>query len=227
MALDFITHLSTTEHGHGIIAIFVDKITRRVRLVPFNTLNTAKTVTSIFLNNVFKLHDLADSFVLDRDPKFTSRFWKQLTTLFGIRLKMSTSRYTQTDGLTKNMNRLGSDFLRCNCNQYQRKWDVLLRATEFVTSSSIVAFTRTTPFKVHFGWPPKYPLDALSGPTKLFVQNALNLRTRLATALKDAQFSTCSAQARQDIYNGKLFNAPTYKVGEDVFLSQKLFTTTA
>ena len=42
----------------------------------------------------------------DRDPKFTSKFWKCLMELCGLKLKMSSNRHPQTDGSSEIMNRI-------------------------------------------------------------------------------------------------------------------------
>lgn len=118
--MDFITHLPTTKQGHDTVTTIVDKLTQRDHRVHYNTSDVAETVADIFSNNVFKLRGLPDSLVSNRDPKFASQFWKQLTTLCDIRLKMSTSRHPQTVGATEIMNRMVSDFLRCYCDQNQR-----------------------------------------------------------------------------------------------------------
>jgi hypothetical protein len=47
------------------------------------------------------LHGLPDEIVSDRDPKFTSKFWQELMDLCGVKLKISSSRYPQTNGLRR------------------------------------------------------------------------------------------------------------------------------
>jgi hypothetical protein len=37
---------------------------------------TASTVAQIFMDQVFKLHDMPQSIVFDQDPTFTSNFWQ-------------------------------------------------------------------------------------------------------------------------------------------------------
>ena len=48
----------------------------------------------------------------DRDPKFTSKFWKKLMILCGITLQMSSSHHPQTDGISEVMNRMIENYLR-------------------------------------------------------------------------------------------------------------------
>jgi len=48
-----------------------------------------------------KLHGVPSSIVSDRDPRFTSRFWKSLQEALGSKLKLSSAYHQQTDGSRK------------------------------------------------------------------------------------------------------------------------------
>ncbi|GJT52127.1 DNA/RNA polymerases superfamily protein [Tanacetum coccineum] len=55
-------------------------------------------VGKIFQQEIVRLHGTPTSIVSDRDPKFTSCFWKGLQKAWGTRLKFSTTFHPQTDG---------------------------------------------------------------------------------------------------------------------------------
>lgn len=160
--MDFVTHLPLTKRGHRTIVTFIDRLTKRVHLVSSKEDDTAEDVARIFFDNIFRLHGLPDDIVSDRDPKFTSRFWDQLTELCGIKLKMSTSRHPQTDGGAEIMNRMIGNYLRCYCARNQRNWDDLLTAAEFAYNTATVESMGMTPFEADIGWNPRSPLDLLS-----------------------------------------------------------------
>ena len=52
-----------------------------------------------------RLHGVLKKIVLEKDEKFTSKFWKELFVGLGIELAFSTSYHLQTDGKTERVNR--------------------------------------------------------------------------------------------------------------------------
>ena len=48
----------------------------------------------------------------DRDPHFTSRFWNELQSALGTKLKLSTAFYPQTDGQLERLIQVLEDMLR-------------------------------------------------------------------------------------------------------------------
>ena len=122
LATDFIVSLPKTKRGFNSITTWVDRLSRRVHFIPSKEADKAVDVANAFYSNIFKLHGIPDNIVSDRDPKFTSKFWKRLMELCGIQLKMSTSRHPQTDGSSEIMNRMIENYLRCYCNYHQDDW---------------------------------------------------------------------------------------------------------
>ena len=55
-------------------------------------------LADLYVNEIVRLHGIPLSIVSDHDPRFTSRFWKELLSTFGMRLNFSTTFHPQTDG---------------------------------------------------------------------------------------------------------------------------------
>jgi transposase InsO family protein len=83
-----------------------------VHLVPINTTTKASELASLYVKEVVHLHRLPDSFVSDRDSKFTSMFWRETHQILGTKLLMSTSFHPQTDGASERVNRSVGQILR-------------------------------------------------------------------------------------------------------------------
>jgi hypothetical protein len=51
----------------------------------------------LYLKEIFKLHSVSSRIISDRDPTFTSRFWKSLHEALGTKLRLSLAYHPQTD----------------------------------------------------------------------------------------------------------------------------------
>ena len=58
------------------------------------------------------LHGVPLCIVLDRDPRFTSDFWKSVQEELGSKLRLSSAYHPQTDGQTERMIQSLEDLLR-------------------------------------------------------------------------------------------------------------------
>lgn len=99
IAMDFITGLPNSR-GFKVIWVITDRFSRYSHFFPLIHPISAKSRSTLFFENVFKLHGMPSSIVSDRDPIFISEFWKTLFKLVGTRLHLSTSYHPQSDGST-------------------------------------------------------------------------------------------------------------------------------
>jgi transposase InsO family protein len=121
VGIDFITGLPKLE-GKEVIMVVVDRLTKYAHFIALAHPYSASTVAQTYLDNVYKFYGLPSSIVSDRDPIFTSRLWKELTTLLGIQLNMSTVYHPQSDGQTKRVNQCLESYLRNMLLEQPKKW---------------------------------------------------------------------------------------------------------
>ena len=76
--MDFITGLPRTGKQHDSIMVVVEKLTKDAHFIPLKTIHKAANVVDIFMREIAQLHSIPKIIVSDRDPKFTSKFWKGL-----------------------------------------------------------------------------------------------------------------------------------------------------
>ena len=76
-----------------------------------------------YLKNIVKLHGIPTSIVCDRDPKFTSRFWRALNMALGTKVCVSTAYHPQTDGKTERTIQTLEDMLRACVLDSGGRWE--------------------------------------------------------------------------------------------------------
>ena len=90
----------------------VDRLTKQAHFIPTTKSMAAPAVAALFVQHVVRVHGLPDTLVSDRDPVFTSHFWRGLLELCGVRANRSSALHPQTDGQTERMNSVLEQYLR-------------------------------------------------------------------------------------------------------------------
>ena len=88
------------------------------------------------MNEIVRLHGIPLSIVSDRDPRFPSRFWKELQSAFGIRLNFSTTFHPQIDGQSERVIQVLEDMFRGCVLDFSGSWDRYISLMEFAYNSS-------------------------------------------------------------------------------------------
>ena len=73
----------------------------------------------------------------DRDPRFTSRFWKELQLALGTRLNFSTTFHPQKDGQSERLIQVLEDMLRGCVMEFTGSWDRYIPLIEFPITTVI------------------------------------------------------------------------------------------
>ncbi|WVZ83528.1 hypothetical protein U9M48_030666 [Paspalum notatum var. saurae] len=96
IAMDFVKGLPRM-NGKTVILTVVDRFSKFAHFIPLAHPYTATTVARAFFAEIVRLHGIPDSIVSDRDPVFTSAFWRELFRLSGVQLNMSSAYHPQSD----------------------------------------------------------------------------------------------------------------------------------
>ena len=95
--MDFVMGLPRTTSGHDGILVIVDRSTKFAYFLTIRATYSLDKLAQLYVNEIVRLYGVPISIVSDRDPRFTSRFWKALQRACDTRLSLSTAYYTQTD----------------------------------------------------------------------------------------------------------------------------------
>ena len=101
ISIDFIMGLPSTTSGHNAIWVIVDRLTKSAHFLAIAAEYSLERLAKIYMKEIVRLHGIPKSIVFDRDPRFTSRFWRALQDAMGTRLRFSTAYHPQTDGQTE------------------------------------------------------------------------------------------------------------------------------
>jgi transposase InsO family protein len=219
IGMDFIGPFPEVD-GKNYLWVVICRLTGQVHLVPIHTSMTATHLSDVYVQEIVRLHGLPDSLVSDRDPKFTSRWWKEVHRLLGAKLLMSTSFHPQTDGATERANRNIGQIFRAAIRPDQRDWVKRCPMTEFAINSSISESTGFAPFELTYGYMPsmikKFPADKSFPPgVSAYASQALHY-------VADAHDSIIANRVFQRHHANRRRSAePSIAVGNLVYLSTK------
>ena len=71
--------------------MIVDRLTKSAHFIPVRIHYSMDRLVELYVREIVRLHGVPLSIVSDRDPHFTSRFWKELQSALGTRLNFSTA----------------------------------------------------------------------------------------------------------------------------------------
>ncbi|MCO5581355.1 hypothetical protein L7F22_035237 [Adiantum nelumboides] len=94
---------------------------------------------------------MPETIVSDRDPRFTSLFWKAIWENIGTRLQFSSSFHPQTDGQSEIANSVVLDLLKSYISDQKTQWERYLPLVEFAYNNTIHSSTRKAPFQIADG----------------------------------------------------------------------------
>ena len=151
ISMDFILGLPMTLKKNNSCLVIVDRFSKHAHFIPTRKTITASQTADLFIKEIFKHHGLPKSILSDRDTKFKSLFWEELTKALGITLHMGTAYHSSADGQSEVMNRILADYLRHFVSYTGKDWEVLLPFAEFSYNSSISSSTGFSPHEIIYG----------------------------------------------------------------------------
>ena len=89
--MDFIVKLPESEGFNSILTITDHNCTKMLIAIPCKETINAKGVAELFLRQIFPRFGLPSKIISNQDPRFISRFMKELCQLLGITQNISTA----------------------------------------------------------------------------------------------------------------------------------------
>ena len=116
------------------------------------------TLCQLYIDRMVRYHGVPLTIVSDRDPRFTSRFWKGFQEAMDTHPKFSTAFHPQTDGQSERTIQILEDMLRACALDFKGSWNEHLPLVEFTYNNSFQASIGMAPFEALYGRPCRSPL---------------------------------------------------------------------
>ena len=215
---DFITKLPLVQ-GYDSILVVVDRFTKMVHFVPITEKTMAEGLARLFRDNIWWLHGLPESIISDRGPQFAVGLMRELNKMLGIKTKLSTVFYPQTDGQMERMNQELEQYLHMFTDHRQEQWLEWLGMVEFAYNNKAHAGTKVSPFKANSGQNPRIGFELRK---KGKFEGVEKFAKRMKEVQEEAKIVLGKVQKDMRRYADRhRLEAVGYKVGDLVLLSTK------
>ena len=213
VTLDFIVKLPVSSGYDSILTITDHDCTKASVFIPCNEEITAEGTAALYLKHVFVHYGLPAKMISDRDPRFTSKFIREICRLTGVERNPSTAYHPRTDGQSERTNQWLETYLRFFADHQQTNWAAYLPIAQFAHNNWPSDTTRKSPFFLLMGFNPR--AEWTNGISPL-PQVTLRL-DQLKEARDNAQGLMIKAQKSWVKHR----DTPKYNVGDQVWLEGK------
>ncbi|KAK8658830.1 hypothetical protein V6N13_029049 [Hibiscus sabdariffa] len=156
--MDFVSGLPLTPKKNDAIWVIVDRFTKSAHFLPIRMDFGYQRLAELYVREIIRLHGVPKSIISDRDPRFTSKFWKSLQTALGTQVKLNTAFHPQTDGQSERVIQVLEDMLRACVIEFHKSWEKSLPLVEFAYNNSYQASIKMAPFEALYGRRCRTPL---------------------------------------------------------------------
>jgi len=179
----------------------------------------AEGLARLFRDNVWKLHGLPESVVLDRGLQFAAGLTKELNKMLGIKTKLSTAFHPQTDGQTERMNQEVEQYLRFFIEHQQKDWPEWLAMAEFAINNKVHMATKISPFMANYEKELRMVGDIRK---KGKVENATEFAERMKKVQEEVEAALRKTQEKMKKYADRgRKEMKEWRKGDQVLLSTK------
>ncbi|KAA3466339.1 DNA/RNA polymerases superfamily protein [Gossypium australe] len=158
VTMDFVSGLPLSPKKKDAICVVVDRLTKYAHFIRIRTDYSLDRLAKLYISEIVRLHGVPLSVISDRDPRFTSRFWKKLQETLGTKLNFSTAFHPQTDGQSEQVIQIFEDMLRCCIIEFEGNWERYLPLVEFAYNNSFQSSIKIASYKALYGRKCRTPL---------------------------------------------------------------------
>ena len=221
VTMDFVSGLPKSERGNDSIWVIVDRLTKTAHFLGVKTTYSVDRYAELYVKEIVRLHGIPVSIVSDRDPRFTSKFWKGFHKAMGTKLEFGTAFHPESDGQSERVIQILEDMLRACVIDWSGKWERYLPLVEFSYNNSYQATIGMAPYEALYGRKCRSPIhwDEVGEARYLEKQLATpEVMQETKEVVEKIRANIKMAQSRQKSYADRRRKELTFEVGGHVFL---------
>ncbi|KAA3465914.1 reverse transcriptase [Gossypium australe] len=138
--------------------VVVDRLTKSAHFISVRIDYSLDKLAELYISEIVRLHRVLVLIISDRDPKFTSQFWKKLQEALGTRLNFSKTFHPQTNGQSERIIQIVEDMFRCYVLEFEGNWKKYLSLVEFVYNNSSQSSIKMAPYEALYSYKCRTPL---------------------------------------------------------------------
>ncbi|KAI4387241.1 hypothetical protein MLD38_005086 [Melastoma candidum] len=97
IAIDFVTNLPRGGRNMDSVWVVVDRLTTSAHSIHIQINWSLESLAKLYIKEIVIYHGVPHTITSNRDPRFTSKLWKNLQEALDTKLQMSTAFHPQTD----------------------------------------------------------------------------------------------------------------------------------
>ncbi len=232
IVMNFIINLSLSK-GKNIILTVICRLTKKRHYISCFTDDekiTAEKTAELMLQWIYRIHDLLDFIVSNRDSQFTFILWKSLCKRLDINLRLFTAYHLQIDDQSERVNQNVERYLRFFCLYMQNDWAKLLLMIEFVDNNALFSAIFSISFFLNkdFHSRMSFELDVIkyeSSCERLQTAKVENISEHMNKTLKFARESLVKTRKQMMKQVNKHRKEVDYEIESKVFLNERNIVT--
>ena len=128
ISMDFIVNLPWS-NGFNTIFVIVNCLSKQGSFIPCTTGLTAEEFAELFVCHIVCQFRLPDSIIMDRDPHWTSDFWRGIACFLKTKMSLSSAHHPQHDGQTEILNKHLVTMIQAYISEDLADWAAWLHIT--------------------------------------------------------------------------------------------------
>ncbi|XP_017647649.1 uncharacterized protein LOC108487807 [Gossypium arboreum] len=127
--MDFVSGLPLTPTKKNSVWVIVDQLTKSTHFIPVRIDYSLQKLAKLYVSEIMRLYEVPVLIISDRDPHFTSRFWRKLYEALGSRLDFNTL-------LSNRVIQILEDMFQNFVIDFRSSWEEFLPLVEFAYNYS-------------------------------------------------------------------------------------------